>query len=222
VEHNGESYLLLDTAGMRRPSKVDEGVERISVRRSMEAVRRADVVVLMIEPIEGLTDQDARIARIAWQEGRALVIVINKIDLLDPKADREAVCTEVYRRCPTLTPVRIELMSVKEDVGIGRCFRAVARAHRAHNMTIRTSDLNRLIDTIIERRQPPVIAKGRLKFLYVTQTAVRPPTLTFFINRDEVPHEYSRFMERCFREELPLEGVPLRLKFKRRDSHDRG
>jgi GTP-binding protein len=221
VDRDGRDYLLLDTAGMRRPSKVDEGVERISVRRSLEAVRRAHVVVLMIEPEESLTDQDARIARIAWQEGRALVIVVNKVDLLDASAERERIRAEVYERCPTLGPVAVEFMSVLEGTGVGRMFRAIDQAYSAFNMTIRTSDLNRLVESITERRQPPVISNARLRFFYVTQTASRPPTLTFFCNREKVPTDYSRFMERCVREQVPLEGSPLRLRFRRRDSHDR-
>ena len=221
VERGDNKYLLLDTAGMRRPSKVDEGIERISVRRSMEAVRRCDVVVLMIEPEESLTDQDARIARIAWQEGRAMVVVVNKIDLLDDGQARARLREEIYIRCPTLGPVQVEFMSVTEGTGIGRLFRAIDRAWVAFNTTVRTSDLNRLVDAITERRQPPVISNARLRFFYVTQTAHRPPTLTFFCNREKVPTDYSRFMERCVRENIPLEGSPLRLRFHRRDSHDR-
>jgi len=221
VVRGEREYLLLDTAGMRRPSKVDEGVERISVRRSMEAVRRAHVVVLMIEPEESLTDQDARIARIAWQEGRAMVVVVNKVDLLDSKTTREHLREEIYERCPTLGPVEVEFMSVLEGTGVGRLFRAIDRAYDAFNITLKTADLNRMLETITERRQPPVISNARLRFFYVTQTASRPPTLTFFCNREKVPTDYSRFMERCIREQIPLEGSPLRLRFRRRDSHDR-
>lgn len=222
VTRGDREYLLLDTAGMRRPSKVDEGVERISVRRSMEAVRRAHVVVLMIEPEEGLTDQDARIARIAWQEGRAMVVVVNKIDLLGRGTAQAQMRDEVYRRCPTLGPVEVEFMSVLEGTGVNRLFRAIDRAYDAFNTSLRTSDLNRMIDSIIERRQPPVISNARLRFFYVTQTASRPPTLTFFCNREKVPTDYARFMERCIREQIPLDGSPLRLRFRKRDSHDRG
>ncbi len=221
VTRDEQEYLLLDTAGMRRPSKVDEGVERLSVRRSMEAVRRSDVVVLMLEPEESLTDQDARIARIAWQEGRAMVIVVNKVDLLQHGQAREKIREEIYTRCPTLGPVEVEFMSVLEGTGIDQLFAAIDRAYEAFNKQIRTSDLNRLVEEIVERRQPPVIANARLRFFYVTQTATRPPTLTFFCNREKVPTDYSRFMERCVRETIKLDGAPLRLRFRRRDSHDR-
>jgi ribosome-associated GTPase EngA len=221
IERGGRDYLLLDTAGMRRPSKVDEGIERISVRRAMEAVRRANVIVLMLEPEESLTDQDARIARIAWQEGRAMVVVMNKVDLINDGVAQETLREEIYRRCPTLGPVEVEFMSVLEGTGVGRLFRAIDRAYDAFNTELRTSDLNRMVEAITDRKQPPVISNARLRFFYVTQTANRPPTLTFFCNREKVPTDYSRFMERCIREQIPLQGSPLRLRFRRRDSHDR-
>lgn len=216
----GESrYLLLDTAGMRRPSKVEAGVERISVRRALQAVRRADVVVLMIEPVEGLTDQDARIARYAWEEGRALVVMVNKMDLAEHGTSHAAVTQEIYRRCPTLAPAPVGFMAVTKGEGMAGCFRLVDAVREAHRLRIATPDLNRILACATERRQPPVISRGRLKLFYATQTAVRPPTIAVFVNREAVPTDYTRFLERCFRESLPLGGTPLRLRYRRRQSH---
>jgi GTP-binding protein len=219
VERDEHRYLLLDTAGMRRPSRVESGVERISVRRSLEAARRADVVMLMIEPVEGLTDQDARIARYAWEEGRALIVVMNKMDLAEPGTSRASQAAEVYHRCPTLMPAPIGFMTVTKGEGISGSFRLIDEARDAHRLRVTTSDLNRILVSATERRQPPIISRGRLKLFYATQTAARPPTISLFVNREDVPTDYTRFLERCFRENLPLGGTPLRLRYRRRESH---
>ncbi|MEE8312598.1 MAG: ribosome biogenesis GTPase Der [Candidatus Binatia bacterium] len=219
VERDGRRYLLLDTAGMRRPSRVESGVERISVRRSLEAARRADVVMLMIEPLEGLTDQDARIARYAWEEGRALIVVMNKMDLAEPGTSRASQTAEIYRRCPTLKTAPTAFMTVTKGEGISGSFRLIDEVRDAHRLRVTTSDLNRILASAAERRQPPIVSRGRLKLFYATQTSVRPPTIAVFVNREAVPTDYTRFLERCFRESLPLAGTPLRLRYRRRQSH---
>ncbi len=219
LRRGSRRYLIVDTAGMRRPSRVERGVERISVGRSMEALERADVVLLLIEAEEGLTDQDARIARRAWSEGRALVIAMNKIDLLGRRPPFRAIEEEIRRRYPTLGNAHLAFISVSRAHGIDECFKAVDRAHAAHNREIGTVALNRIIAAAVQRREPPVLGSGRLKILYATQSSLRPPTLTLYVNRRDVPTSYRRFIERCIREEVDFESTPLRLKFVRRDSH---
>ncbi len=219
VERRGCSYLLLDTAGMRRPSRVQAAIERLSVQRSLEAIRRADVAVLILEPEEGLADQDARIARYAWERGRGLVIMINKADLLTDAAARKVLHEKLLREYPTLAVVPVGFMSARTGDGIAACFRTIDRVAELHRGAIPTPALNRVLATVAERRQPPRMAGGRLKLLYATQTAIRPPQVTIFVNREAVPSDYKRFIERCLREALPLEGTPLRLAFKRRPSH---
>jgi GTP-binding protein len=218
IERDGKKYVLLDTAGMRRPSRVEEGVERISVRRSLEAIDRADVVVVIVEPEEGVTDQDARIARRAWEEGRALVLLINKIDLAKEAqlARVESNLRDVY---PTLSPVPAARISVKRGYGIDEAFALIDRAYAAHNRRLTTSEVNRVLAEAARRREPPIISRGRAKLFYGTQTAVRPPTFGIFTNRIELPEEYIRFLERCFREVIDFTGTPVRLRFVRRDSH---
>jgi GTP-binding protein len=218
VERDGRRYVLLDTAGMRRPSRVEEGVEWISVRRSLEAIERADVVVLLVEPEEGVTDQDARIARRAWEEGRALVLLINKIDLASEAqlARVEANLRDVY---PTLYPVPSARISVKKGFGIHQAFDLIDKAYAAHNRKLKTAEVNRVLGEAAKRREPPILSRGRAKLFYGTQTGVRPPTIGIFTNRIELPEDYIRFLERCFREEHDFTGTPLRLRFVRRDSH---
>ncbi|RMD82792.1 MAG: ribosome biogenesis GTPase Der [Candidatus Dadabacteria bacterium] len=221
IERAGKQYLLIDTAGMRRPSRVGPGIERLSVARSIAAIRRCEVTVLMIESLEGMTDQDARIARLAWSEGRATVIAVNKCDLLTPERDRAAVRAEIFRRYPNLAPIPVVFLSVVRQEGIEEWFEAVDRAAAAHRIELRTSDVNRVVAAAAERRQPPVVDGRRLRLFYAVQTGRRPPTLTVFVNRIGVPTDYCRFLERCFREAFPLAGSPLRLRFVRRSSHGR-
>jgi len=219
VERRGRRYLLLDTAGLRRPSKVARGIEKISARRSLDAVERADVVVLLIEPGEAMTDQDARIARTAWDQGKGLCIVVNKVDLLDGSAAREAIRREIGDHYPTLSEAPVAFMSVRNGEGINGCFRLIDRVFAACAHEMSTSALNRLLEDVAARKQPPVISGGRLRLLYATQIGTRPPTIKIFANRTRVPTHYRRFLERCLREAEPFEGTPLRLLFTRRASH---
>ena len=222
VHRDGHDYMILDTAGLRRPSRVvaSTEVEQVSVRRSLSAMARAHVALLMIEPVEGVTDQDARIARVAWSEGRALVVVVNKIDLVSNKRhDLEFMRDEMRRRYPHLRHAPIGFMSVTHKRGINECFELINAAYAAHNRKVATSHLNRIIAEAVERRQPPVMGRGRLRLFYATQTAIRPPTVDLFVNRTGVPPDYQRFIERCLREDIDFEGTPLRLRFIRRSSH---
>lgn len=214
-----QEYVLLDTAGMRRPSRVETGIEKLSVGRSLDAIRRSDVVVLLIEPEEGMTDQETRIAQVALEEGRALVIALNKIDLLPRAATRDDVKEKVAGRYPTLGVAEFEAVSAKTQQGIDRLFRAIDRAAEAHAIQVQTSGLNRVLQDILAAREPPVLGRGRLKLFYATQTATRPPTFTFFANREAVPQDYRRFVEAQLRAAIPLRGTPIRLRFRRRESH---
>jgi GTP-binding protein len=218
-ERNGRRYVLLDTAGMRRPARVVANIEKLSVGRSVEAVKRCDVTLLLIEPTEGMTDQEARIAQLALREGRALVVVLNKIDLLTSRPDRTEWRDTMFARYPTLGIAEFEMISAKESKGLDRLSEAVDRARSAHDLEIQTATLNRVLGEILARREPPMLGRGRLKLLYAAQTGRRPPTITFFANRESVPTEYQRFVEASLREALPLRGTPIRLRFKRRPSH---
>lgn len=220
IERGSGRYVFLDTAGMRRPSRIDVDIEKLSVGRSLEAVRRCDIVVLLVEPEEGMTDQDARIAQYAITEGRGLLIAVNKIDLVTGgRAKLEEIRTESFRRYPTLGIAPLVFLSALEGQGLDELFEQIDNVNRAHSIEVQTSTLNRIIDNILERRDPPVLGRARLKLFYSAQTARRPPTFTLFANRESVPAHYRKFMERCFRELLPLEGTPIRLKFTRRASH---
>lgn len=219
IDREGRSYVLLDTAGMRRPSRVAEGIESLSVGRSVDAIRRCDVALLIVEPEEGMTDQEARIAQVAIKEGRGLVVALNKSDLLARTPTREELRERLFGRYPTLGVAESEVISARAGQGIDKLFRAIDRAFRAHSLRIHTPALNRLVQSILEQREPPILGRGRLRVFYAAQTGSRPPTFTFFVNREAVPTEYQRFIEGNLRETFPLRGTPIRLRFRRRPSH---
>lgn len=219
IERAGRHYVLLDTAGMRRPSRVSEGVERLSVGRSVDAIRRCDVALLLVEPEEGMTDQEARIAQVALKEGRGLVVALNKADLLARQPTREELRERLLGRYPTLGVAETEAISARSGQGIDKLFRAIDRAVRAHTLRVQTPALNRVVQSILEQREPPVLGRGRLRVFYAAQTGSRPPAFTFFVNREAVPTEYQRFIEGNLREAFPLRGTPIRLRFRRRPSH---
>ena len=219
VERQGRRYVLLDTAGMRRPSRVAEGVERLSVGRSVDAIRRCDVALLLVEPEEGMTDQEARIAQVVLKEGRGLVIALNKCDLLARPFTREELRERLLGRYATLGVAEVESIAARTGQGIDKLFRAIDRAFRAHALRVQTPALNRVVQSILEQREPPVLGRGRLRLFYAAQTGSRPPAFTFFVNRESVPTEYQRFIEGNLREAFPLRGTPIRLRFRRRPSH---
>ena len=219
LERAGRRYVLLDTAGMRRPSRVAEGVERLSVGRSVDAIRRCDVALLLVEPEEGMTDQEARIAQVALKEGRGLVVALNKSDLLTRQPTREELRERLLGRYPTLAVAETEAISARTGQGLEKLFRAIDRAFRAHALRVQTPALNRVVQSILEQREPPVLGRGRLRVFYAAQTGSRPPAFTFFVNREAVPTEYQRFIEGNLREAFPLRGTPIRLRFRRRPSH---
>jgi len=221
IERGERRYVLLDTAGMRRPSRIEEGVERLSVGRSVDAIRRCDVALLLVEPNEGMTDQEARIAQVVLKEGRALVVALNKSDLLARPLTRAELRERLLGRYPTLGVAETEAISARTGQGIDKLFRAIDRAFRANALRVQTPALNRVVQSILEQREPPILGRGRLRVFYAAQTGTRPPAFTFFVNREAVPTEYQRFLEGNLREAFPLRGTPIRLHFRRRPSHGR-
>jgi len=219
IEREGRPYVLLDTAGMRRPSRITEDVEQLSVGRSIDAIRRCDVALLLVEPEEGMTDQEARIAQVALREGRALVVALNKADLLARAPTRAELAERLLGRYPTLGIAEVVAISARTGRGIDQLFRAIDRAFRAHALRVQTPALNRAVQAILEHREPPVLGRGRLRLFYAAQTGSRPPAFTFFVNREAVPTDYQRFIEGSLRESFPLRGTPIRLRFRRRPSH---
>ena len=226
-EKDGEPYVLIDTAGLRRRTKVDHIVEAFSVGRAKDSIRRADVCALVIDAGEGVTMQERKIAQFMLGEHKPCVIVANKFDLYHPDAkyrDRIEELQETVRREFFFMPyAKIEAVSAKERDHLGRIFAAVSRIRAAAAEMPGTGVLNRLIQQAIDETPPPAIKGRRLKLLYATlgkperEQVVHPPTVVCFVNYKELMTEtYMRYLEGRIRAEYPFEGLPLRFEVRER------
>jgi GTP-binding protein len=211
--------LLIDTAGIRRPTRVEGELEESSVGRAIETIRRAEVLALVIDATEGITDQDARLARLVDHEGRALIIVCNKWDAAAKLGRRIAVfARDARERYPFLDYAPMLFTSALKGDGVSQIVPAAAKAGAAWHARFQTAQLNRVLAEAVAAMDPPLVAGRRLKPMYVTQTGAAPPRLAFFTNLErDIPVHYVRFLGGRFRAALGLEeaGTPLRLEFRR-------
>lgn len=211
IRRDGREYLLIDTAGIRRRSKVSEAPEELAVMMARRQIERARVVVLVIDATDGVTSGDLAIAGTAWELGRAVVVAVNKWDLLDD--DRRERLERSWPRLAELlsSPARVNVSAVTGR-GIDKLFPAVDRALAAYDTQLGTGETNRLLEAILRRRKPPVVSGNAWKVYYATQVSAGPPTFMLFANRS-LPrsHSYRRYLENRFREALDVPGVPVRL-----------
>lgn len=214
-EKDENKFLLIDTAGIRRRSKVYENVERFSVIRSMSAVDRADVVLIVIDATEGVTEQDTKIAGIAHDEGKACIFVVNKWDLIEK--DNKTMGNfrmNVREKFPFMTYAPILFVSAVSNQRIGKILETVVEVSAEQNKRVTTSVLNQVIGEAIMLNQPPSDKGRRLKIYYGTQTGVKPPTFNLFINDKELTHfSYTRYLENRLRENFGFEGTSIKIEY---------
>lgn len=219
LEDRGRRLVLVDTAGIRRPTRVEGELEQHAVGRAIETIRGAEVLALVIDATEGLTDQDARLARLVESSDRALIVVCNKWDLAAARGRRIPVFVRDAReRYPFLDFAPMLFTSAVTGDGTSELVPAALRAGEAWRAHFQTAELNRVLADTLAVMDPPLVAGRRLKLMYVTQVASRPPRLAFFTNLErDIPPHYVRFLEGRFRGALGLEqvGTPLRLEFRR-------
>jgi GTPase len=216
---DGHDVLLIDTAGIRRPTRVEGDLEHHSVGRAIEVIRRAEVLILVIDATEGITDQDVRLARLVESNDRAMVIVCNKWDAA-AKLDKHvpAFVRDTYRRYPFLEFAPMVFTSAITGDGVDHILPAAARAGVGWHANFQTALLNRILAETVAALDPPLVGRRRLKLMYVTQIGSAPPRLAFFTNIEhDIPAHFIRFLEGRFRTALELEsvGTPLRLEFRR-------
>lgn len=218
LEYSGHRYVLIDTAGIRRRPKVREIVERASVVRAFRAVDRAHVVLLLLDALEGMTDQDARLASYVLERGKPLALVFNKWDAVPPEArNKERYQQRLAQEYPTLTSFPLAFISARTGEGIDKIFRLVRQLHARSMKRPPTAKLNACLKAITRARPAPPVRGRPLRFYYVVQTGTMPPTLTLFTNHPEdVPAQYKRHLESQFRHCFGWAGVPLRLEFRSR------
>ncbi len=212
-ENDTGKYNFIDTAGIRRKSKVTESIEKFSIMRSLLAVERADVCLLLIDAVEGVTDQDAKIAGEAHEAGKGVIIVINKWDAVEKETGTlEAYTKEVYNKLGYLTYAPILFISAKTGQRVDKLFELIKKVANNNSMRVSTSVLNQVINEAIAVVQPPTDKGKRLKILYVTQASTKPPTFIVFVNNKELFHfSYERYLVNQIRTNFGLEGTPIRM-----------
>ena len=212
-ENETGKYNFIDTAGIRRKSKVNESIEKFSVMRSLLAVERADVCLLMIDALEGVTDQDAKIAGEAHEAGKGIIIVINKWDEIEKTTGTlEKYKKEVYQKLAYLTYAPIIFVSAKTGQRVDKLFELIRKVANNNAMRISTAMLNQVINESIAIVQPPTDKGRRLKILYATQTSSKPPTFVIFVNSKELFHfSYERYLSNQIRSNFNLEGTPIKI-----------
>lgn len=209
----GEPGLLIDTAGIRRKARIDDRIERFSVSRSLRAVERGDLVLHVIDGPEGVTDQDAQILSYAVQRGKAIVLVVNKWDLVAQSgASAEKYREEVKYRLSFLDFVPVALISAATGHGVRKMLATAARVVKAYDRKVSTSMVNQALQNIVRAHSAPLSQGRSVKFFYGTQTGTRPPTFALFVNRPAaVAESYQRYLIHQLREQLGFEHAPLRL-----------
>jgi len=205
-------FIFIDTAGLRRKSKVDDAIEKYSVLRAQMAVERADVCVIMIDATEGFTEQDSKVAGIAHENGKACIIAVNKWDAVEKDDKTMDKMRKQLREDFSFMPyVPFLFISAKTGQRVERLFELIKFVSEQNSMRIKTGMLNDVLAQATMRVQPPTDKGKRLRIYYVTQPSTNPPTFVFFVNRAELFHfSYQRYLENQFRDTFGLEGTPIR------------
>lgn len=212
VENEYGKFNFIDTAGLRRKSRVDDAIEKYSIIRARMAVERANVCVIMIDAVEGFTEQDSKVAGIALEQGKACIIAVNKWDAVE----KDGSTMNEYRKklendFSFMSFAPIMFISAKTGQRIEKLYEMISFVHSQNSMRISTGKLNDVLSSATARVQPPTDKGKRLKIYYMTQASTRPPTFVFFVNNAELFHfSYQRYLENQIREVFGLDGTPVR------------
>lgn len=212
VRHNKKDYVFIDTAGLRRKSKVKEDLERYSIIRTVTAVERADVVIVVIDATEGVTEQDAKIAGIAHDRGKGMIIAVNKWDAIEKDNVTVKKFTEKIRQILSFLPyAEIMFVSAVSGQRLLKMFDVIDTVIENQNLRIATGVLNEILTEAVALQQPPSDRGRRLKIFYMTQVSVKPPTFVLFVNDKELMHySYTRYIENKIREAFGFRGTSLK------------
>ena len=212
-ENEFGKYVFIDTAGIRKKSKVNESIEKFSVMRTLLAIERADVCLVLIDAPEGVTDQDAKILGEAHEAGKGIIIVINKWDAVEKEnGTLEAYKKDVYNKISYAAYAPMIFISAETGQRVNKLFGMINEVNKQNSLRVSTSVINEVINEAIAVVQPPTDKGKRLKILYGTQATTRPPTFVIFVNNKDLFHfSYQRYLINCFRNNFGLEGTPVRL-----------
>ena len=223
VSGDGTAFNIIDTAGMRRKSAIeDESIERYSVLRSIAAIRRCDVALLLIDAEDGVTEQDTKIAGLIHEEGKAVIIVVNKWDILEKETGTlEKYRKEVMEKLKFMDYAPILFISAKTGQRVQNVFQKVKEVYETACRRITTGVLNDVINDATDHLQPPLQGTRRLKIYYGTQTCIQPPSFVLFVNDEKLmSFSYERYLENWFRKTFPLEGTPIRFILREKKKED--
>ena len=223
VIHDGKEYVFIDTAGLRRKSRIKEELERYSIIRTVTAVERADVVLMVIDAVEGVTEQDAKIAGIAHERGKGVIIVVNKWDAIEKNDRTMREYESRIRQIISYMPYA-EIMYVSAVTGqrLNRLYDMIDMVIANQTLRIATGVLNEIMTEAVAMQQPPSDKGKRLKLYYITQVSVKPPTFVIFVNDKELMHfSYTRYLENKIREAFGFRGTPLRFIIRERKEKER-
>ena len=221
-ENEKGKYILIDTAGIRKKSKVKESIEKFSIMRTLLAIERADVCLMMIDALEGVTDQDAKIAGEAHEAGKGIIIVVNKWDEYEKETGTlEKYKKDIYNKLSYLSYAPIIFISAKTGQRVNKLFDMINHVNEQNSMRVTTSVLNQVINEAIAIVQPPTDKGKRLKIFYGTQASTKPPTFVIFVNNKELFHfSYERYLVNQIRKEFGLEGTPVRIIVREKNEKD--
>lgn len=218
MRYHGREFIFVDTAGLRRQSRIDEGIEFYSSLRTRRAIDEADICVLLIDAVEGLHNQDLKIATLVWDAGRALILIVNKWDLAEKETNTAATFQrEAEEKAPFLRFVPFLFVSARTGQRVNTVLDLILTVQQEREKRITTSQVNARLEELLARRQPPQAAGREVKLLYATQVETAPPTIAVFGNHpDLVQEHYVRYLHNGFRESWGFLGSPLRIVLRRR------
>ena len=224
IHNQHGDFVFIDTAGLRRRSRVDDAIEKYSVLRAQMAVERADVCVIMIDATEGFTEQDSKVAGIAHEEGKACIIAVNKWDAVEKDGrTMDSMRKQLMNDFSFMSYAPLIFISAKTGQRIDRLFELIKYVSQQNAMRISTGMLNDVLAAATARVQPPTDKGRRLRIYYMTQASIKPPTFVCFVNRADLFHfSYQRYLENQIRETFGLEGTPVRFIIRERGETGNG
>ncbi len=214
--YHGREYLLIDTAGIRRKARVKEKIEKFSMIKALNTIKRCHIAVIILDASQEISEQDARICGYAFEHARGLVLAVNKWDMVKKDVQKiKAIDKEIDRQLKFVSFAPRVNVSALTGENVMKIFNKIELVHRQFSQRINTSAVNKAIGEMIEKHPPPRIGKGRLKFFYATQAEIRPPTFITFVNRPDMIHfSYERFLINQIRSHFQLDHTPIKLKVK--------
>ncbi len=222
IKYHGKEYIFIDTAGLRRKNKIKEDLERYMIVRTVSAVERADIVILVIDATEGITEQDAKIAGIAHDRGKAIIIAVNKWDAIEKDNKTVKEFTGKIRDVLSfMSYAEIAFISAVTGQRLTKLYEMIDIVNENHSMRVATGVLNEIMSEAVAMQQPPSDKGKRLRLYYITQVAVKPPTFVIFVNDKELMHfSYTRYIENNIRETFGFKGTPLKFIIReRKENH---